>query len=106
MLLGQRGRCRALLREVGDPVDAPGGRADGDHYREGSVSLEEEEDELLRAAEVLGIDLSGVRAGGDGAADEQEEQVVAEGDGGSTDGAKGNGAKGKKKKAEAGKEKS
>ena len=62
---------------------------------EGSVSLEEEEDELLRAAEELGIDLSGVRAGGDGAADEQEEQVVAEGEGG-TDGAKGNGAKAKK----------
>jgi DNA-directed RNA polymerase subunit beta len=63
---------------------------------EGAVSMEEEEDELLRAAEELGIDLSGVRASGDGAADEQEEQVVAEGDGGSTDGAKGNGAKGKK----------
>ncbi len=62
---------------------------------EGAVSLEEEEDELLRAAEELGIDLSGVRAGGDGAADEQEEQVVAEGEGG-TDGAKGNGAKAKK----------
>ena len=71
---------------------------------EGAVSMEEEEDELLRAAEELGIDLSGVRApqspGGDGAADEQEEQVVAEGDGGSTDGAKGNGAKAKAKKAE------
>ncbi len=49
--------------------------------------MEEEEDELLRAAEELGIDLSGVRAGGDGAADEQEEQVVAEGEGG-TDGAR------------------
>jgi DNA-directed RNA polymerase subunit beta len=73
---------------------------------EGAVSMEEEEDELLRAAEELGIDLSGVRASGDGAADEQEEQVVAEGDGGSTDGAKGNGAKGKGEKAEAGKEKS
>ena len=34
---------------------------------EGKVGLEEEEDELLRAAEELGIDLSGVRAGdGDG----------------------------------------
>jgi DNA-directed RNA polymerase subunit beta len=63
---------------------------------EGAVSLEEEEDELLRAAEELGIDLSGVRAGGDGAADEQEEQVVAEGEAGQTDGAKGNGAKSKK----------
>src|SRR5215211_4442304 len=56
---------------------------------EGAVELGEEEDELLRAAEELGIDLSGVRAeGGDGrgAADEREEQVVAEGEGGSTDG--------------------
>jgi DNA-directed RNA polymerase subunit beta len=66
---------------------------------EGAVSLEEEEDELLRAAEELGIDLSGVRAGGDGAADEQEEQVVAEGEAGQTDGAKGNGAKSKTAKA-------
>jgi len=51
---------------------------------EGAVDLAEEDDELLRAAEELGIDLSGVRAesGGDGAADEREEQVVAEGDGG------------------------
>ncbi|HSI81127.1 MAG TPA: DNA-directed RNA polymerase subunit beta [Solirubrobacterales bacterium] len=51
---------------------------------EGAVDLAEEDDELLRAAEELGIDLSGVRAegSGDGAADEQEEQVVAEGDGG------------------------
>jgi DNA-directed RNA polymerase subunit beta len=50
----------------------------------GEVDLGEEDDELLRAAEELGIDLSGVRAdgSGDGAADEQEEQVVAEGDGG------------------------
>jgi DNA-directed RNA polymerase subunit beta len=32
----------------------------------GEVALEEEEDELLRAAEELGIDLSGVRAGGEG----------------------------------------
>ena len=57
---------------------------------EGAVELGEEDDELLRAAEELGIDLSGVRAeGGDGAgaADEREEQVVAEGDGGSTNGA-------------------
>jgi DNA-directed RNA polymerase subunit beta len=39
----------------------------------------EEEDDLLRAAEELGIELSGVRADGDGkskAADEQEEQVT------------------------------
>ena len=50
----------------------------------GEVDLGEEDDELLRAAEELGIDLSGVRAdgAGDGAADEQEEQVVAEGEGG------------------------
>ncbi len=46
---------------------------------EGRVGLEEEEDELLRAAEELGIDLSGVRAGdGDGAADEQTEKESAE----------------------------
>jgi DNA-directed RNA polymerase subunit beta len=43
---------------------------------EGAVEMREEEDDLLRAAEELGIDLSGVRAGGDGAADEQEEQIV------------------------------
>jgi DNA-directed RNA polymerase subunit beta len=62
---------------------------------ESAVDLTEEDDELLRAAEELGIDLSGVRAGGDGgdgAADEQEEQVVAEGDAGSTDGSNGAGA--------------
>ena len=57
---------------------------------DGEVELGEEDDELLRAAEELGIDLSGVRAdgpGGDKAADEQEEQVVAEGDAGTTNGA-------------------
>jgi DNA-directed RNA polymerase subunit beta len=37
---------------------------------EGAVGIEEEEDELLRAAEELGIDLSGVRAAGSEAADE------------------------------------
>ncbi len=37
---------------------------------EGAVGMEEEEDELLRAAEELGIDLSGVRAEGGEAADE------------------------------------
>ncbi len=37
---------------------------------EGAVGMEEEEDELLRAAEELGIDLSGVRAGDSEAADE------------------------------------
>ncbi len=54
---------------------------------EGPVEMEEEEDELLRAAEELGIDLSGVRADGtgDGAADEQEEQEIKEGEGGTTD---------------------
>ncbi len=57
---------------------------------DGEVELGEEDDELLRAAEELGIDLSGVRAGdadGDGAADEKEEQVVAEGEAGTTNGA-------------------
>ena len=57
---------------------------------DGEVELGEEDDELLRAAEELGIDLSGVRAdgpGGDGAADEKEEQVVAEGESGTTNGA-------------------
>jgi DNA-directed RNA polymerase subunit beta len=57
---------------------------------EGTVEMGEEDDELLRAAEELGIDLSGVRAEGDGArgaADEREEQVVKEGNGGSTNGA-------------------
>src|SRR5262249_40465866 len=52
------------------------------------VEMGEEEDDLLRAAEELGIDLSAVRAdGGNGAdgGDEKKEQVVAEGDGG-TDG--------------------
>ena len=57
---------------------------------EGEVELGEEDDELLRAAEELGIDLSGVRADGpdgEGAADEKEEQVVAEGESGTTNGA-------------------
>jgi DNA-directed RNA polymerase subunit beta len=60
---------------------------------EGTVALEEEEDDLLRAAEELGIDLSGVRAGDGAPADEREEQVVSEGEGG-TDGS------GKAEKAE------
>jgi DNA-directed RNA polymerase subunit beta len=60
---------------------------------EGPVALEEEEDDLLRAAEELGIDLSGVRAGDGAPADEREEQVVSEGEGG-TDGS------GKTEKAE------
>ncbi len=53
------------------------------------VEMGEEEDDLLRAAEELGIELSGVRADGAGkskAADEQEEQVVAEGEGGTEGG--------------------
>ena len=58
---------------------------------DGEVELGEEDDELLRAAEELGIDLSGVRADGGptatSAADEQEEQVVAEGESGTTNGA-------------------
>jgi DNA-directed RNA polymerase subunit beta len=57
---------------------------------DGEVDLGEEDDELLRAAEELGIDLSGVRADGpdgDKAADESEEQVVAEGEAGTTNGA-------------------
>jgi DNA-directed RNA polymerase subunit beta len=51
------------------------------------VEMGEEEDDLLRAAEELGIELSGVRAEGNGkgAADEKEEQTVAEGDGGTDD---------------------
>jgi DNA-directed RNA polymerase subunit beta len=42
--------------------------------------MRDEDDDLLRAAEELGIDLSGVRAGGDGeepAADEGTETVDA-----------------------------
>jgi DNA-directed RNA polymerase subunit beta len=58
----------------------------------GGVEVREEEDDLLRAAEELGIDLSGVRAtngsANGGAADESEEKVEAEGEGGqvTTDG--------------------
>src|SRR5437763_14919011 len=47
------------------------------------VEIRDEDDDLLRAAEELGIDLSGVRApGGDGAADESAESVEAGGEGG------------------------
>ena len=50
------------------------------------VEIRDEDDDLLRAAEELGIDLSGVRAAaGDGAADEAEESFEAEGEGGQTD---------------------
>jgi DNA-directed RNA polymerase subunit beta len=53
----------------------------------GEVEISEEEDDLLKAAEELGMDLTGVRAdSSNGAADEREEQIVAEGEGG-TDGA-------------------
>ncbi len=50
------------------------------------VEISDEEDDLLKAAEELGMDLTGVRAdSSNGAADEQEEQVVSEGEAG-TDG--------------------
>ncbi|HEY3434673.1 MAG TPA: DNA-directed RNA polymerase subunit beta, partial [Solirubrobacterales bacterium] len=60
---------------------------DANVVSEGSdVEISDEEDDLLKAAEELGMDLTGVRAdSSNGAADEQEEQVVAEGEGG-TDG--------------------
>jgi DNA-directed RNA polymerase subunit beta len=49
----------------------------------GDVEISEEDDDLLKAAEELGMDLTGVRAeGSNGAADEKEEQVVAEGEAG------------------------
>src|SRR5262249_10115711 len=58
------------------------------------VEISDEEDDLLKAAEELGMDLTGVRAEGNGdglsppeAADEQEEQVVAEGEAGTDGGA-------------------
>ena len=57
------------------------------------VEIRDEDDDLLRAAEELGIDLSGVRAapganGSSEAADEAEETIQAEGEGGqvTTDG--------------------
>jgi len=51
------------------------------------AEMGDEDDDLLRAAEELGIDLSGVRAGGAAdteAADEKEEEVVEEGEAGTT----------------------
>jgi DNA-directed RNA polymerase subunit beta len=52
----------------------------------GGVEMRDEDDDLLRAAEELGIDLSGVRATDDGqAADESEDKVEAQGEGGQTD---------------------
>ena len=48
--------------------------------------MSDEEDDLLKAAEELGMDLTGVRAdSSNGAADEREEQIVKEGEAG-TDG--------------------
>jgi DNA-directed RNA polymerase subunit beta len=51
----------------------------------GGVEMRDEDDDLLRAAEELGIDLSGVRATDGGAADESEEKTEAQGEGGQTD---------------------
>ncbi len=50
----------------------------------GGVEMRDEDDDLLRAAEELGIDLSGVRATDGDAADESEEKVEAQGEGGQT----------------------
>jgi DNA-directed RNA polymerase subunit beta len=52
------------------------------------AEMGDEDDDLLRAAEELGIDLSGVRAtdgGGEEAADESEEEEVEEGEAGMTE---------------------
>ena len=50
------------------------------------AEMGDEDDDLLRAAEELGIDLSGVRAGDSPAADESEEEVAPDdGDDGPTD---------------------
>jgi DNA-directed RNA polymerase subunit beta len=49
------------------------------------VEMRDEDDDLLRAAEELGIDLSGVRATDGQAADEDESKVEGEGEGGQTD---------------------
>jgi DNA-directed RNA polymerase subunit beta len=46
------------------------------------LELRDEDDDLLRAAEELGIDLSGVRASDGDAADESEEKVEVEGEAG------------------------
>jgi DNA-directed RNA polymerase subunit beta len=48
------------------------------------AEMGDEDDDLLRAAEELGIDLSGVRATDGQAADETEEAVVEEGEEGMT----------------------
>jgi DNA-directed RNA polymerase subunit beta len=49
------------------------------------VEMRDEDDDLLRAAEELGIDLSGVRATDGQAADESEDSIEEEGEGGQTD---------------------
>ena len=49
------------------------------------VEIRDEDDDLLRAAEELGIDLSGVRAAKPESADESEDSIEAEGEGGQTD---------------------
>jgi DNA-directed RNA polymerase subunit beta len=49
------------------------------------VEIRDEDDDLLRAAEELGIDLSGVRAPHPEAADESEDKIEAQGEGGQTD---------------------
>src|SRR4051812_21413871 len=49
------------------------------------AEMGDEDDDLLRAAEELGIDLSGVRATDGAAADESEDTEIAEGEEGQTD---------------------
>jgi DNA-directed RNA polymerase subunit beta len=51
----------------------------------GGVEIRDEDDDLLRAAEELGIDLSGVRQPNAESADEHEDTIQAEGEGGQTD---------------------
>src|SRR3954453_16298966 len=49
------------------------------------VEIRDEDDDLLRAAEELGIDLSGVRAANPESNDETEDKIEAQGEGGQTD---------------------
>ena len=51
----------------------------------GGAEVRDEDDDLLRAAEELGIDLSGVRAAQPDSADEAEEKTEGEGEGGQTE---------------------
>jgi DNA-directed RNA polymerase subunit beta len=51
----------------------------------GGAEVRDEDDDLLRAAEELGIDLSGVRAAQPDSADEAEEKTESEGEGGQTE---------------------